>query len=213
MKDQKGAVVIMEAAFVFPIMFIVIFVMIMACEAYFQYARVESACVQAAIKGAARCENPALETVQKNGQVPKGTTATHVYPYRYIFPGQTRQIAEKTAADLKKTVEGFDALAFRGMRPAKVHVQARPQTNIFVSSLTLDCSFEIELPIRMIFSGDAFVFKYDISVKESIGDPAEFVRNVSTVEDLLQSTELGKTILEAAGTIKQKLGTLARFIN
>ena len=213
MKEQKGAVVIMEATFVFPIMFIIVFIMIMACEAYFQYARVENACIQAAIKGAARCENPTLEAVQHSGAVPTDTTATHVYPYRYIFPDQINKIAEQTAAELSKTVKGFDVILFRGMRPTKVQIQVKPQVNVFVSSLAADCSFEIKLPIRMIFSGEEIAFRYAISIRQSVGDPAEFVRNVSTVQDLLDSTELGAKIEDAAGKIKENLNKLTRFIN
>ena len=59
MKEQRkaphnrGAMSIVEATFVFPIMFFVVFFMIMAGEAFYQHARVEYFVTVAAIDGAA----------------------------------------------------------------------------------------------------------------------------------------------------------------
>ena len=74
---QSGAMTIMEAAFVFPIMFLVIVIMVMLGEAYYQHARVEYEVSHAAVSGAARCENPMLAYVQNNGNtVPTSPSAT-----------------------------------------------------------------------------------------------------------------------------------------
>ena len=90
---QSGAMTIMEAAFVFPIMFLVIVIMVMLGEAYYQHARVEYEVSHAAVSGAARCENPMLAYVQNNGNtVPTSPSATKVVPYRYIFTGKAQQI-------------------------------------------------------------------------------------------------------------------------
>ena len=72
---EYGAVLIVEAVFVFPIMFIIVFVMLMAGSAFFQHARVERLVVEAALDGASRCENPMLEKVSSTGSVPKKITA------------------------------------------------------------------------------------------------------------------------------------------
>lgn len=208
--DQTGAVVIMEAAFVFPIMFIVVFILLMACEAYYQYARVERACIVAAVQGAARCENPMLEVVQQSGQVPTSTTAAQVRPYRYILTSEAEEIAAQMKRELTQEIESMDVLAFRGMSPTGVQVKIEPKMNILVSSFPVECSFDIKLPIRMIFSNEDITFHYKISVTEPIGDPTEFVRNVSTVQDYM---ERNGTIMEYLAKIQEAMGKIARFIN
>ena len=57
-KWEKGAVTIIEATFVFPITFFIVFFMIMAGEGYYQHARVENLVTYTAITGASRCEHP-----------------------------------------------------------------------------------------------------------------------------------------------------------
>lgn len=214
MKDsQKGAVVIMEATFVFPIMFIVVFVMLMACEAYYQYARVESACMEVAIQGAARCENPMLEIVQETGNVPTSPAEAKVRPYRYILTSEAEAIADEMEATLKEAVTGFQVMAFRGMTPSDVEVEVTPHMNILVSSLSVRCSFVINLPIRMIFSNEPFRFRYEVTVSQPVGDPAEFVRNVSTVQDYLERSKIGEKIETYTDKIRDAMEKLARFIN
>ena len=211
MKDgQKGAVVIMEAAFVFPIMFFVIFILLMVCEGYYQYARVERACIVAAVQGAARCENPMLETVQKSGQVPTSTTAAKVRPYRYIFTEESKQIAAEMEAELERTIANMDCLAFRGMTPDEVEVDIDPRLNVLVSAFPVECKFKIQLPIRMIFSNEDLTFHYEVTVVQPIGDPAEFVRNVSTVQDYL---DRNATITEYLQKIRDAFAKISRFIN
>lgn len=211
MKDrQRGAVVIMEAAFVFPIMFFVVFILLMLCEGYYQYARVERACVIAAVQGAARCENPMLETVQKNGQVPTSTTAAKVRPYRYILTEEAQQIATEMEGELTETIENMNCLAFRGMTPTEVLVHIKPRMNVLVSAFPVNCEFKIRLPIRMIFSNEDLTFRYEVTIIEPIGDPTEFVRNVSTVQDYL---ERNATITEYLQKIQDAFAKIARFIN
>lgn len=212
-KDQRGAVVIIEATFVFPIMFFVIFIMLMSCEAYYQYARVESACMTAAIRGAARCENPMLEEVQNTGKVPTSPSAVKVRPYRYIFTSEAKNIAGQLEKELRNQINGMNSLAFNGIKPSNVHVTVTPKMNIFVSSFQVDCSFQIKLPIRMIFSNDDLAYKYSISMSEPVGDPAEFIRNVSTVQDYLERSEFGEKIENFTAKIKEALGKIARFTN
>lgn len=208
---ESGAMTIVEAAFVFPIMFIVVFMMILTGEAYYQNARVEYEVSHAAVAGAARCENPMLGYVQKNGNsVPSSPGAADVVPYRYIFTGRAESIASDVAGDLTETIESMQPLAFRAMSPTNVSVNVKPKMNILVSSLFVECEYDIELPIRMIFSDEKIKFHYAVSMAEPIGDPSEFVRNVSTVQDLLERSEKAQGIFQ---DIKEGMEKLGRFVN
>ncbi len=55
-----------------------------------------------------------------------------------------------------------------------------------------------------------FRFHYAVSMTEPIGDPAEFVRNVSMVQDLLERNE---TVMEIAGKFQEAAKKLAKYLN
>lgn len=211
-KEHKeyGAVMLAEAAFVFPVMFIIVFVMIMAGGAYFQHARVERLVVEAALDGAARCENPMLEQVSKTGSVPTGTSDGKVMPYRYLLTGNARNIGNEVADELKRNMEGLQSFVFRGLEPKHVTVRAMPHMYIILSNFEVECEFDIELPIRMLFSEKNVTFHYSVCMTEPIGDPAEFVRNVSTVQDFAQRNEV---LAEAAQKFKEAAQKLGTYIN
>jgi hypothetical protein len=208
---EYGAVLIVEAVFVFPIMFIIVFVMLMAGSAFFQHARVERLVVEAALDGASRCENPMLEKVSSTGSVPKEITAdTKVMPYRYLLTQNAKKIGAEIGGELEQKVRGLQSVGFSGLEPKNVSVRATPHMFILVSSFQVECEFDIELPIRMLFAKENFRFHYAVSMTEPIGDPAEFVRNVSLVQDLLERNE---TVMEIAGKFQKAMQKLAKYLN
>lgn len=209
LKGERGAATIIEAAFVFPIMFFIVFFMIMVGESYYQYARVEYEVIHGAVSAAARCENPMLSYVQANDSVPTDPGETDVIPYRYILTGEAASIANTSADDLEDTINAMEPLLFKGMAPTNVDVTVTPKMNVLVSSITVKCDFEVPLPIRMIFSGKKLAFRYSIEVKEPIGDPAEFVRNVSTVKDVV---ERNKAISDFCSELKEKATKIGVYL-
>lgn len=207
---EYGAVLIIEAVFVFPIMFIIIFIMLLAGGAYFQHARVERLVVEAAIDGASRCENPMLEKVSKAGSVPTGTSDAKIMPYRYLFTGNAKSISDEVASELRNTVERLNSLAFKGMEPKNVSVKVTPKMFILISSFQVECEFDIVLPVRMLFFDEDLKFHYSVSMTEPVGDPSEFVRNISTIQDILERNEKAASIAEK---FKEATKKIARFIN
>ena len=211
---QDGAVTIVEAAFVFPIMFIIIFIMVMLGEVYYQRARVEHVISQAAVLGAARCENPMLGYIQNHGNaVPTKPSDADVAPYRYIFTGRARTITNELESEMRQKIQSMKPLAFRGMSPADVTVKAEPHLNPLVSSLKVECDFNIKFPIRMIWSKDPLVAHYTVSVVEPVGDPAELVRNISMVQDIMERLEVSEKVEAVFSKIKEAMDGLHRIIS
>ena len=68
-KKNESGVVFVEASVVFPVMFLVIFLMIYAGNAYLQKARVEAIVTEIAIDGAAYCADPMSRDVEA-GKIP-----------------------------------------------------------------------------------------------------------------------------------------------
>ena len=208
-RRERGAVTIIEAAFVFPITFFVVLFMIMAGEAYFEHAVVEYYVTSAAVDGAARCENPMLSHVLSGGSVPTDPTTADVMPYRYIFTGEAQNIAGEIEGDLERKIEKISPLLFKDMKPEDVSVTVTPKMNPLISHLTIDCEFTVPLPIRFIFSDEDMGFSYTVTANASVGDPAEFIRNVSVVTDFL---ERSSAFTEFCGKVKECMQKIGAYI-
>ncbi len=206
---ERGAMTIVEATFVFPITFFIVFFMIMAGEAFYLRACAEYYVTSTAISGAADCENPMLSAVVADG-VPQNPAETEVMPYRYILTGNASDIATEVAGELEAKLESLQPLLFKRMKPAEVSVTIKPKVNVFVSSFPVECDFEVPLPIKMIFSDEKLSFKFHASATASIGDPAEFVRNVSIVSDLIERSAWGTEICQK---IKAGMDKIGAYIN
>lgn len=213
-KSERGAMSIVEATFVFPIMFFIVFFLIMAGEAYYQRARVEQAVTCAAVYGAARCENPMLESVVESvassGKVPKDPAEIDVMPYRYILTGEAKSIASQVKSDLESEIEAMEPLFFHNMKPNLESVSINVKMNPLISSFPVTVKFSVPFPIRIIFSTDPIEFHYEINITTSIGDPSELVRNVAIVMDLM---ERSKTATNITSKISEMIDPIWEWVN
>ena len=210
---EGGAVMIVEAAFVFPIMFFIVFIMLMAGSAYFQQARIERILEEYAIEAAACCENPMLEKIiNDGGSIPTDPVRNDtIKPYRYLFQGNTQRVRANMESRINSSINGFGTLGFAGMqaRLDGLKLSVKPHC-VLVPVMVADCSFHVDLPIRMIFSDQPIRFRFRLTAREPVGDPSEFVRNVSTVQDYAERSE---KIMEIAGKIGSALHKLGTYTN
>ena len=65
LKSENGAVPVVEATFVFPVMFFVIFFLLFMGNMYVSKAYFDNAVNQAAIKYAAQCADPNLKAINE----------------------------------------------------------------------------------------------------------------------------------------------------
>ncbi len=212
---ERGAVMIVEAAVVFPIMFFIVLFMLMVGSAYFQEARVEKIVIRTALETASRCENPMLDLVaEAGGSVPTTTANNGILPYRYVFTGHTKTVCKEMEGKLKDEINSFGSLGFRGMQ---VQLDKNPEinaANYFIINF-VDCSvkYSVGFPIRMIFSGTEFRLKRSTTIRQPISDPAEFIRNVSTIQDWLERSSYWEKFNETIGNITEKVKPFIDLLN
>lgn len=84
------------------------------------------------------------------------------------------------------------------MKITNVNVTTEYQQSLLISHFVIQCDYSVQLPIKMLFEEENFTVDYSIHVEQPVGDPAEFVRNVSLVQDYLERWE-------AAGEFTQKI--------
>ena len=185
--EEKGVVSLVEATFVFPIMFIIVFIMMMAGNAYYQKARVERAVVECTLDSAARCANPMLGYVMEHDAVPTGTNDVEIYPYRYIIPNEMKNINGQIESELKESIDKMNSIAFKGMEP-KIISPPKLDLNWYViaSYIDTECSFKVQFPIRMPFSHENVALRYYVHLREPIGDAPNLIRNTSMTEDYIE---------------------------
>ena len=105
-KSENGAVMIVEASFVFPIMFFVLFFLIYFGNMYVVKSAISRFTSTCAIKGAEYYSNPWVKEVTENyggDNVP--TKNDDVKPYRHIF--SSKQIQNDIKSELEEKVNGF----------------------------------------------------------------------------------------------------------
>jgi len=201
---EKGAATLVEAVIVFPVMVIIVFIMMMAGNAYYQHSRVERAVVECTLDASSRCANPLLGYVLEHDSVPHGANDVEIYPYRYLFPGEMNNIRGKMASELTDRINSMNSIAFRGMEPRDVSVNMKLKWYVIASYIDTSCRFKIELPIRMLFSDHNVAFQYEVHLTEPVGDAANLIRNTSMVMDFLERQEFYKRLAETGAKIQEK---------
>lgn len=209
--NECGAVMIVEASIVFPIMFIVILLMIMAGNAYLQNSRATYLVSQAAINNAAACANPMLDYVETNNKIP-APGEVDVQPYRYFgnFLSGMSELESKVKRELEQSIGGLETGVFKGMSPQNVHATVEYNPGALCSTFLIKCKFDVVLPIRMIGSSENFKFTYDIQFEQPVNDSTDFVRNRSMAMDYLERSEKA---MNAIDKIKEAMGKVAEIIN
>lgn len=186
LKKEDG-VLIVEATYVFPIMFLIIFLMIYAGNAYLQKCKVESIVTQEVLKGAAYCGDPVTYAIEENGKVP-GFMEIDVQPYRFWLGGMNQYEVE-IQDNIEKHIEGLGGGLFTNMKPDSVKITGPTFNNAFIyATFSADVEYNITLPIQ-IFGEAPMIMRFKTHVDVPVTDSVELIRNVDMVEDYMQRSK------------------------
>jgi hypothetical protein len=183
-KKNESGMVFVEASVVFPIMFLVIFLMIYAGNAYYQKCRVEAIATELAIDGAAYCADPLLSSAE-GGKIPE-LGSHNVYPYRAFDTDGVGTIKTDIQDQLTKKIEGLGTGLFTSMSPDVRLAKADYKNGFIYSTFTVDVEYKIMLPVRMLGSKDYFYLDFSTHISMPVSDTVELIRNVDMIEDYLE---------------------------
>lgn len=184
---EKGAVTVVEATFVFPIMFFIIFILLFYGNACYIASNVESAVSTVAIEAAAEAADPLLETVKNNGEVPRTKVTTK--PYRYLSSGYGDGVASGYKTTLKDKIKKFGGIS-ADMVPKDIKCNVQYKNYFIYQKIIVSADYKIKIPVRMIFSKDYYFVKYSSSDEISLNDTSELILNTNMVMDYAQRTGL-----------------------
>ncbi len=210
LKNEEGAVQIVEATIVFPIMFIILLFLIYMGNAYYIRSQVEKVVVSYAIQGASYCADPLLEVLETTGSIPK-VDDYNTEPYRYIFGGMS-DIESQIAKAVKKEIATKTTSFFRNMEP-KIKTPESQITQfknyVVYSTFAVEVEYEIKFPIKILGADSPTVLNVCSRSEVPVTDTAEFIRNTDMVIDLFHGTKIGQAISDVFGKINEFITTFA----
>jgi hypothetical protein len=203
-KRNENGMVIIEATFVFPIMFFVLIFLIYMGNAFYMKARIESVVVQKAISGANYCADPLLETMKSTGSFPS-LSELSTDPYRYILGGMGG-VETKISNEVEAEIMGDSISFFKNMKP---DIQTPPsgiaKFNNFViySTFSVEVEYVIKFPISFLGESTPPLLTVSSRAEVPVNDTAEFIRNTDMVIDLFHGTKVGQVISDVFGKINK----------
>lgn len=196
--DESGAMVIVEATFVFPIMFFVIFFLFFMGNMYFAKAYTDNLVTEVAIRTAAKCADPNLETIINSGnKVPDSTGSLKNEPYRYIFNSDVTfgngSIEESKNSGVNLILNNGNSFNtfFKGMEPQlnSNDINVKFNNNLVTYSLSITATYKISLPWKFLFSNEIDIYSFTSHAEVPVSDAPEFIRNIDMVIDYMQQSE------------------------
>jgi len=199
-KESERGMVIVEATIVFPVMFLVIFLMLFTGNAYLQKCRVDSYVNQLAIEGASYCADPMLDEVE-GGSIPSYDNVD-IRPYRYLIGGMD-DIESEIDADVERKIRNMSSGLFSGMKPSSVIVNTKYNNGFIYSTFSVDVEYKIQIPVRLLGASDFIYMNIASHSDMPVSDTTEFIRNVNMVEDYMQKYGVTEKIEEMINKAKE----------
>ena len=212
LNKEHGALII-ESAFVYPIMFFVLMFLLYMGNMYYLKAKINSVVSQEAITYAARFADPNQEQFDKT--IPtsnQGDTQVTKELYRYLDVFNISDYG--TASDVQKSElikEIEDTGFYAGMTPANITVETHKVHNYVVyQTYEVTVNYQLKFPIRFIFSKDVVLLNMTAHEETPVIDTSEFIRNVDMAVDYVERTETGQSILT---TLDNTYARIEKFID
>ena len=177
---------LVEATIVFPIVFIVVFMMIVLGNIYYIHSRIQFEIVHAAIDAA-------------------------IKPYRHILSGHGNEVAQEMEDLLISRISKIKEYSIiKSIAPDAIDPDVAYESSIIMSQIKVSYDYNIPMPIKYPFSNKTLKVHYYDEYTIMVGDPAEFVRNMSMFIDLL---ERNQKVMEFADKVSEVADKIGKFIN
>lgn len=201
-KKEKGAVTIVEATFVFPIMIFVLFFLLFYGNAWYVKSNVENVVSKYSLEAAAEISDPLLKSIKENGKVSESKVRTQ--PYRYLTSSYANSVINTYKSKIKDEINitGF----LKGMKPNSVKCKGEYKNFVLYQTVRFEVTYEIGVPIRIIFINDPIIMSFSSADEAPIGDSSEFVLNTNMVLDYVEKTGLDEKINKLLENVKGFFG-------
>lgn len=197
LKDENGAVEVVEATFVFPIVIFVVILFMMFGNMLYQQAKMDAIAVRGAEYLATIYTNPILE----KDSIPTDSTQVNVKPYRYLFGDED---AEDKAKDfIRKEIKKTGTGLFSGMEMTANIKTCEIKNYVVYQTAQVEIEYSIELLPMKLFDSPS-MFRCTNATVTAATDSSEFIRNVDMIMDYSEEFGLTQKIKEFVGAFTGK---------
>lgn len=199
--NERGAMVIVEATIVFPVMLFVLLFIIFIGNTYYEQAKVDDIVLRYAIKGAQYVADPFKQSMEK-GNVPTNTKEIMLAPYRYLpllsdfgyISDVEKELSKRVTNEIKQGGMIFFNNANARIVGGEDGNIARFENHVLYSTFVVQVQYQIKFPIRFLGEERPTIVNLTSRAEVPVNDQTEFIRNVDMAVDLLQGTSFGNTI-------------------
>lgn len=186
MKNENGAVTIVEASIMYPIVIFVVMIFFFLGSLFYQQAKVEAITVRAAEKLAAYYTTPLLYQ-----GIPTSSENLKLDPYRYLFGSSGAEDAVKNyiRQELSKTGDG----GYDGTEINATEIVCEVDNYVIYHTARVKISYTIDFQLLKLIGIDS-LRRNTVASATSAGDPAEFMRNIDMIIDYADATGLSQKI-------------------
>lgn len=190
--NEEGAVEVVEAAFVFPIVMFVVVLLIFLGNFFYQQAKMDAIAVRGAQYLAAIYANPLL----MEGSIPTDSTKIEIKPYRYLLGDKDAEAKAKEY--MENLMKAAGTGLFSGMEPKGTVKTCKINNYVVYQTAAVELEYSIEL-MPMRFFDSPSLFRTSNATVTAAVDAAEFVRNVDMIMDYSKEYGLTDKIQEFVG--------------
>ena len=191
-KQERGAVEVVEAALVFPVVIFVILILIVFGNMMYQQAKMDAICLRGAQYLAAIYNNPSL----KAKDLPSDSRNVEILPYRYLLGDKNSE--NKARTRIQKQMQNTGSGLFKGMKPNGKIKSCRIVNYVVYQKAEVEIEYSINLfTLRLIDTPS--ILKSSNTAVLTAPDGAEFIRNVDMIMDYSDDFGLTDKIKELVG--------------
>lgn len=202
---SEDANALIENVIVLPLIFIVIYALILMCFIIHDRSTVESAAKRGAIYAAHCISDPNYESIlrsssSENGALDTSINATigdgsekysfagikkNIHPYRYLFGGGTK-IDEQVNREVREIIDKT-RIKWRDLKVDDVKYKC--VNKVLYQDVTV--TVKAEYPLLSFFGkfGMDIKYEYEATAKMSVNDPDEFIRNADLIVDVISQID------------------------
>lgn len=185
-KENKGSLII-EATYVFPIMFFVLLFLIYMGNMFYMRSQVDSIVTRAAVKAAAYQADPQLETIMEQGSVPGPGQMNDIQPYHSVIGKSESVESVRKEMDTQLRTLGTGFFAGMGLRDIVID-EFQYNGSLVASTFSVKVTYRIRFPIRFLGENSPVILQIRSQATVPVTDTPEFIQNVDMVMDFADST-------------------------
>lgn len=187
----ESGLVIVEAAFIYPVVFAVLALLLYVGDMFYQRSWVEAAVLRYSIEGAAEVANSSLANISVDGSSGAGSlnvAGIENKPYRFLFNGgaDSDVAASAAANEAALRAEVADGRAsFFGLAPNLRTLEIDYRSSLVYGDYLVSADYGFQLPVAsFIVPSGRIGLDFASESTSNVTSMGEFVRNVEILDDL-----------------------------